>query len=256
VPDNDALSPEMFDETYAQISSAPQTNALFDLVLGPFPANVEPFSLVPREGLDRVFTELRLQPGDHLVDLCCGRGGIGLWFAAESGARLTGVDFSPGAIAEASRRADLFGSRSRASFVVADAANTPLPAKTADAIMCIDALNLIPEKDGLLDEMARILRPGGRVVITAWEQRNSETKDLPPEYSITDVGALVEAAGLRVLVREECSHWLELQQTFFQHVIAEDGDDVEPALHSLAEEGHDFLTHAASIRRLLLVAIV
>jgi predicted RNA methylase len=66
---------------------------------------MEPFSLVTRQGLDRVLTELRLAPGDHLVDLCCGRGGIGLWFASVSGARLTGVDFSPGAIAQASRRA-------------------------------------------------------------------------------------------------------------------------------------------------------
>jgi methylase of polypeptide subunit release factors len=93
---------------YAQISAARQTNKLFDQVLGPFPPGVEPFSLVPRGGLDRVLAELRLGRGDHLVDLCCGRGGIGLWFASVSGARLTGVDFSPGAIAEARRRAELF----------------------------------------------------------------------------------------------------------------------------------------------------
>lgn len=252
--DDDSLSPEVFDEAYAQISKAPRTNRLFDQVLGPFPANVEPFSLVPREGLDRVFAELRLESDDHLVDLCCGRGGIGLWFAAASGARLTGVDFSPGAVAQASRRADLFVSRSRASFIVADATETSLPANTADAVVCIDALNLVSNPGALLGEVARILRPDGRAVITAWERRDSEMKDLPPEYSMSDVGALVEATGLRVLVREECSRWLELQQTFFQHVIAGDGDDAEPALHSLAEEGRDFLTYAASIRRLLIVA--
>lgn len=100
---DDPLTSDMFDEAYAQISRAPRTNRLFDQVFGPFPPDVEPFSLVPRQGLDRVFAELQLEPGDHLVDLCCGRGGIGLWFAAESGARLTGVDFSTGAIAEASR---------------------------------------------------------------------------------------------------------------------------------------------------------
>ena len=47
-----------------------------------------------RTGLDRVLAELRLEPGEHLLDLCCGRGGIGLWFASVSGARLSGVDFS------------------------------------------------------------------------------------------------------------------------------------------------------------------
>lgn len=88
-------SPEAFDETFERYAEGKVIHELFDREMGPFPPNVEPFSLVTREGLDRVFAELRLQQDDHLVDLCCGRGGIGLWFAMESGARLTGVDFSP-----------------------------------------------------------------------------------------------------------------------------------------------------------------
>ena len=256
VPDDDALSPDVFDEVFAWISEAPQTNELFDRMLGPFPPGVEPFSLVPRQGLDRVLTELRLAPDDHLVDLCCGRGGIGLWFASVSGARLTGVDFSPGAIAQTSRRADGFMPRSRASFVVADAADTSLPAKTADAVVCIDALQLVPDKNGLLREAARILWPDGRIAITTWERCRGEPADLPPSYSIADTAALAEAAGLRVLVREECDDWLEQERTFYQHVIAEDGDEAEPALRLLAEEGRSLLPHSASARRLLLVSSV
>lgn len=174
MPDDEALSPETFDEVYAQVAGAALTNELFDHVLGPFSPGVELFSLVPRSGLDRVLAELRLRRGDDLVDLCCGRGGIGLWFASVSGARLTGVDFSPGAIAEARRRAELraelFVPRRQASFVVADAADTSLPANTADALVCIDALQLVPDASGLLRETARVLRPGGRAVITTWEQ--------------------------------------------------------------------------------------
>jgi 2-polyprenyl-3-methyl-5-hydroxy-6-metoxy-1,4-benzoquinol methylase len=147
VPDEDAPSPGDFDEVFARVAGAPRTNDLFDQVLGP-PEGVEPFSLVPRAGLDRVLAQLRLEPGHRLLDVCCGRGGIGLWFASVSGARLTVVDFSPRAIAEASRRAGLFVPRSQASFMVADAADTSLPAKTVDTIMCIDALQLIPGKNG------------------------------------------------------------------------------------------------------------
>jgi len=254
VPDDNALSPEVFDEVYAWISDAPQTNKLFDRVLGPFPGGVEPFSLVPRAGLDRVFAELRLGAGDHLVDLCCGRGGIGLWFASVSGARLTGVDFSAGAIAQAARRAEAFLPRSRASFIVADAADTSLPANTADAVVCVDALQLVPDKNGLLREAARLLRPDGRVVITTWERRPGGPENLPPSYSITDAGALAAVAGLRVLVREERGDWLEQQQAFYQHVIAQDSDEAEPALRLLAEEGRDLLRYSAWVRRLLLVA--
>jgi len=217
---------------------------------------VEPFSLVPRKGLDHVLAELRLEPGDHLLDLCCGRGGIGLWFASVSGARLTGVDFSPAAIAEASRRAEAFVPRPRASFIVADAADTSLPARTADAVVCIDSLQFVPDKNGLLREVARVLRPDGRVVITTWERRGSEPADLPAPYSIADAGALAEAAGLHVLVREERDDWLEQERAFYQRVIAEDSDKAEPALRLLAEEGRDLLPHSASARRLLLVARV
>jgi ubiquinone/menaquinone biosynthesis C-methylase UbiE len=251
VPDDDALSPEVFDEVFAQIAGAARTNKLFNEILGPFPPGVQPFSVVPRQGLDRVLAEVRLRPGDHLVDLCCGRGGIGLWFASVSGARLTGVDFSPAAIAQASRRAAAFVPRPQASFVVADATDTSLPATTADAVMCIDALQLIPDKSGLLREVARVLRPGGRVVITTWERRGGEPADLPPQYSIA---ALAEAAGLRILVHEERDDWLAQQRTFFQQVIAEDSDTAEPALRLLAEDGRSRLPCWASVRRLLLVA--
>lgn len=244
-------SPERFDEAFTRIAEAPRTNALFEELLGPFPAHVEPFSMVPREGLERVLSELWLESDDHLVDLCCGRGGIGLWFAQVSGARLTGVDWSPVAIAAASRRAALFVSEGRASFVVADAAQTSLAADMADAVMCIDALQLVPDKDGLLREVARLLRPEGRAVITTWERTGSEPERLP-----VDVGALVEAAGLRLLLREEPADWLERQRAMFERVVAEDSDTAEDALRSLAEEGRNFLVHRTAVRRVLVVATV
>ena len=256
MPDDDALSPEVFDEVFTHVAAAPRTNELFNQVLGPFPAGVEPFSLVPRQGRDRVLAELRLTPGDQLLDLCCGRGGIGLWFAAVSGARLTGVDFSPTAIAQASRRAEDFVPRPSASFMVADAAATSLPAAAMDAVMCIDALQLVPGRDGLLREVARILRPGGRLVLTTWERRDGVPGDVPSSYAITDVRALAWAAGLRMLLREEHDDWQEQELMLYRRAIAEDSDDAEPALRMIAGEGREMLPYAASARRLLLVATI
>ena len=142
--------------------------------------------------------------------------------------------------------------------MVADATATSLPAAAMDAVMCIDALQLVPDRSGLLHEAARILRPGGRLVFTTWERRDGAPGDVPFPYAITDVRTLAGAAGLRVLVREEHDDWQEQEQELmlYRRAIAEDSDGAEPALRLMAAEGREILPHAASARRLLLVATV
>jgi hypothetical protein len=56
---------------------------------------------------------------------------------------------------------------------------------------------------------------------------------LPAEHS---VAALVEAAGLRVLMRDECDDWLDRQRRFYEQILAEENDMAEPAIRMLAEE--------------------
>ena len=131
--------------------------------------------------------------------------------------------------------------------MVADATDTCLPANTVDAIMCIDALQLIPDKNGLLRGIARVLRPGGRAVITTWERRVSAPADLPPGYSIADAGALAGTAGLRVLAREEHDDWLEQEAALHQRVAAEHSDNAEPGLRLLADAARDQLPYPASV---------
>jgi ubiquinone/menaquinone biosynthesis C-methylase UbiE len=244
-------SPETFDETFGRVAAGKVIHQLFDRAMGPFPPNVEPFSLVTREGLDRVFAELQLQEDDHLVDLCCGRGGIGLWFAMEAGARLTGVDFSPVAIAEAERRADRFLPNGGAAFVVADASETSLDRGSADAVVCIDALQMLPDRKAALREARALLRGNGRIVLTTWELDESPSGRTP----LADVGQVVEAAGLHLVLREEHPEWLERQTALYESAIAADNDNPEPAVHALAEEGRRVMSPPwQNARRVLVVA--
>ena len=242
-------TPEMFDE-FIKISAARSLVALIDQALGPFPLHVEPFSHVTREGLERVLAELQLEPDDHLVDLCCGRGGIGLWFARESGARLTGIDFSPFAVAEAQRRADLFVADGQASFVVADVTETSLERQSADAVVCIDSLQLFPDGEAALREAGSLLRGDGRIVLTTWELDEAP----PGRAPMPDVGRVVEDAGLQVVLREEHPEWLEGQRTLYESVIAADSEDAEQAIRWTADEARAFLPRIADARRVLLVA--
>src|SRR5689334_4697146 len=70
-----------------------------------YPPAYDHLSFITLSELQRARLELRLSPGQTMVDLACGTGGPGLWLAAQTGARLIGVDVSEAAIDEARLRA-------------------------------------------------------------------------------------------------------------------------------------------------------
>jgi SAM-dependent methyltransferase len=94
-----------YDARYASLAASPLVAQLFHDGLGSdLPAEIQPYSFVPLAGLHAISEALALQPGQHLVDLGCGRGGPGLFLAATNGARLTGVDSSAVALDQARDR--------------------------------------------------------------------------------------------------------------------------------------------------------
>jgi cyclopropane fatty-acyl-phospholipid synthase-like methyltransferase len=117
--------------------------------------------------LDRFLSRLDLRPGRHLLDVGCGSGGPTLHVARRTGCRVVGVELSEEAVAEAARLAREAGVEMRSSFLQADASE-PLPFEdgTFDALTCIDAINHLPDRAGVLCRWARVLRPGGRLLFT------------------------------------------------------------------------------------------
>src|SRR4051794_19680875 len=127
-------------------------------------------SALTMTGLRAVAGVLALGPGDVLLDLACGRGGYGLWLARETGATVVGVDFSRVAIEQAAAAAAGFGvDGERAEFRVGELEATGLPGSSVDAVLCVDAVQFAGDIVSALREMRRVLRPGGRVVVTCWE---------------------------------------------------------------------------------------
>jgi malonyl-CoA O-methyltransferase len=101
--------------------------------------------------------------GLRVVDLGCGTGRHALWLAA-AGAEVTAVDFSAGMIAEASAKPG--GQRVR--FVVHDL-HAPLPLADGAFDMAVSGLVLEHLRDlrSFFGEMHRVVRPGGRAVVSA-----------------------------------------------------------------------------------------
>ncbi|HET6173230.1 MAG TPA: class I SAM-dependent methyltransferase [Gaiellales bacterium] len=117
--------------------------------------------------LEGFAAQLQLAPERRLLDVACGSGGPGLHLARLSGCEVTGVDREKSGLANARRIAHESGLGARALFVQADASEAlPFPDASFDAILCLDALNHLPGRPGVFADWARLLLPGGRLVVT------------------------------------------------------------------------------------------
>ncbi len=105
--------------------------------------------------------------GSRVLDVACGSGRPTLRIARKTGCSVHGVDTHAAAIAEARASAAQEGLTSRSHFEQADASK-PLPFDDAtfDALICIDAINHLPNRPAVLKEWARLLTPGGVLVFT------------------------------------------------------------------------------------------
>jgi len=110
---------------------------------------------------------LELSPNSQLLDIACGAGGPAMRAAEVSGCQITGIDLHETAIVAANRSAIERGISDRAKFKVINAGE-PLPFSDAtfDAILCIDAINHIPDRHCVLNDWQRILKQNRRILFT------------------------------------------------------------------------------------------
>ncbi len=104
----------------------------------------------------------RIGPGQHALDVCCGTGDVA-FALARTGARVTGLDFSPEMLAVARHRAR--GSTGAVEFVQGDALALPFADAVFDAVTVSYGLRNLADFRAGLAEMARVLRRGGRLVV-------------------------------------------------------------------------------------------
>jgi 27-O-demethylrifamycin SV methyltransferase len=100
-----------------------------------------------------------------VLDVGCGIGNPACALAERYGCRVTGITTSRSGAEEAGRRAQERGCADRVSFAIADGMDNGLPDGSFDRVWVLEASHLMPRKDALLAECARVVRPGGRVVL-------------------------------------------------------------------------------------------
>jgi len=109
----------------------------------------------------RALTALDLRSDDRFLDVGCGTGAA-VRAAAEVVDRAVGVDLSPAMV---DRARELAGASPRAEFVVGDSEQLPFASAEFTALLCTSSFHHYPEPRRALAEMARVLAPGGRLVL-------------------------------------------------------------------------------------------
>jgi len=118
---------------------------------------------------------LKIEPGDRLLDLGCG-GGRHAFEAARRGAQVVATDTDRSELEQVSAlfaamaEAGEIPSGASASTVIGDATRLPFPDGAFDKIIAAEVLEHLPSDQIAMNEIARVLRPGGVAAVTvpAW----------------------------------------------------------------------------------------
>jgi ubiquinone/menaquinone biosynthesis C-methylase UbiE len=103
--------------------------------------------------------------GQHLIDVGCGHGSTAARVIAHHAVQITGVSVSDYQVEVANSRPQPPDLPGRAMFRLADAMKLPFQSESFDGAYAIESLMHMEDKEAALRHIARVLRPGGRLVI-------------------------------------------------------------------------------------------
>jgi len=184
-------------------------------------------------------------PATHLLDVCSALGGPARYLARKYGCRVTGLDATRRMHEEAVRRTQEAGLEERLDFRLGNALDMPFRAESFDVVWGQDAWCYITDKQRLIEECARVLKPGGILAFTDWlETGTMNDKEwealnsfmvFPYMETLEGYAALAEAAGLTVVEKEDLTpdfashiqHYLDqVQQTYRDGIVANYGQEM------------------------------
>ncbi len=156
---------------------------------------------------------LAIHPKDSVIDVGCGYGGTSRLIALEYGAKVTGFTLS--------KQQKAFSDRLRTSSGQVDVLcqnflDNQLEAESIDAVISIECLEHISDKQRALDEMFRVLKPGKRVAVALWSSVESPNRAqsylleaicregrLPSIQTGSEYKTLFEKAGFQMIEERE-----------------------------------------------------
>jgi len=158
------------------------------------------------EMTNEMIRRLDPRPGDRVLDVGCGNGTPAIQLARARPVEVVGISVSERQVARANQRAREAGLGDRVSFEQVNAMDLPYPAGSFDGAWALESMLHMPDKVRVLSEVARVVRPGGRMSIAdmVYQEPADRTKDVSARYStvyasltpLDEYRSVLEQAGL------------------------------------------------------------
>lgn len=150
---------------------------------------------------DQLIARLAPRPGQRILDVGCGVGQPAFRLAGAADVEVVGISISSYQVGRAGERAREQGLADRVSFQHADAAELPFPDASFDGAWAFESLIHMPDKEKVLREIKRVLRPGSTLVLAdMFSQPDTELtfQDIITSPQMDDYRTVIEKAGLVV----------------------------------------------------------
>jgi 27-O-demethylrifamycin SV methyltransferase len=161
----------MSDRTYDPESHYDRVTDAWTLLLGDdlhyglFATADDPLATATAALTGRMVEAAQLAPGLEVLDVGCGTGAPACFLARTCDVKVTGITTSLVGVEAAQGRAVQAGVRDRTTFLQRDGMDNGFPSASFDRAWALESSHLMRDRDRLIAECARVLRPGGRLVL-------------------------------------------------------------------------------------------
>jgi ubiquinone/menaquinone biosynthesis C-methylase UbiE len=158
-----------------------------------------------------------LQPGMRVLDVSSGRGTQAIFYAAQFGVHVTGVDIADDMVRTAAQNARQAGLEDKVRFRQGDSQCLPFEDGSFDVAINECAVGIPDDSQRVLDEMVRVVRTGGAAAMheSTWKKPlpEDEKEQFAERYGTTPLEVsewenMLQRAGVRDIVTE-CRPWSE-----------------------------------------------
>lgn len=145
----------------------------------------------------------RISPNVHVLDVGCGVGATICHLVKAHGCRAIGVDLRESMIARANERAQREGIADRIEFRIADAQALPFEDNRFDVVLCESVATFIEDKQKVIGEYARVVKPGGYVGL------NEEFWIKPPPAEIMEYTRFTWEIEPKLATLDDWRGWMQ-----------------------------------------------